>query len=291
MVLALCLTSGVARGQPATAGVADDADSVLRAEWTGPCDQADRPFFALDFYANGVVRYVGGELMREIGERSMTIGERAVRRLVARAKRIARGSEDEIGDAPPRLPYDHCVRITMHNDGEAVQASLSSREPKVVDFALTIDTQVRFAPKVCPPRGGDATPFSAANYCPEPSATLHLQSDGNCLGLHVVDAYEDGTVHYYASEVAELEGQSTRIYFDDSYDQVGTDVVDELVELVQSFQAFRMGEHSTQFRYGTREELLRFRDRIDAVTTFEWAEISAVPECPAMVDSYARVNR
>jgi hypothetical protein len=144
---------------------------------------------------------------------------------------------------------------------------------------------------ICPPRGGDATPFSGANHCTEPSVTLHLQSDGNCLGLHVVDVYEDGTVHYYASGVAERDGRPTRVYFGDSYDHVSSGVVNELSELVRSFRAFQVSEHSTQLRYGTREELLSLRDRIDVVTTFEWAEISAVPECSAMVDSYAQANR
>ena len=37
--------------------------------------------------------------------------------------------------------------------------------------------------------------------------------------------------------------------------------------------------------------LLSLRDRVDAATTFEWAEIGAASECSAMVDSYALANR
>jgi hypothetical protein len=185
---------------PLASGQATDAsDDTLSLRWAPPCDLAGEPLFAVDIDRDGNVRYVGGELAREVGVSINAVSKRAARRLFARAARVAsRASGAEVAaDPPPRLPYDHCLRFTL--PGEPVEVALSSREPSTLDFALAVDEHVHFTDLICPARAGDANPISVANYCETARVSLHLRPDDNCLGLHVVNVYENGLVHYYAA--------------------------------------------------------------------------------------------
>jgi hypothetical protein len=97
--------------------------------------------------------------------------------------------------------------------------------------------------------------------------------------LHVVDVYDDGLVHYYASDVGESDGRSRRSYFGDRYDQVSVGDVSDLSQLVRSFRVHGT-DHTSVFQYGTADGCCRvvIASRVDELR-LEYH--SRITECTA----------
>lgn len=119
--------------------------------------------------------------------------------------------------------------------------------------------------------------------------------DGRCLLMttHANAVSAEGTILLASAVGNELDdrlNRSRRIYFGDRYDQVSVGDVSDLSQLVRSFLAHET-DHTLPFQYGTADELLRLRDRIDELTSFDWAHIRASQECAGQTTSYAIAPR
>lgn len=140
---------------------------ALSVRWLPPCSVRDAsPFFAIDVFDDGTARYVGGAQAREVGERTVTLGEGRARRLVRLAVQAEGGSAELLQRKDPDERTLYCLEITMRTETSTMR--YNSEERRVQPLIRAFDRIVEERRWVCPERlrsGGERGNLFLTGFC------------------------------------------------------------------------------------------------------------------------------
>lgn len=196
VLLSLMVNSGYSLAED---GRASPAQPEVILKWLPPCStNITEPYFSIEVFADGAVRYVGGEQAREVGGRKIKIDKHWAQQLIRVARGTASGSTRVIFD-----DYDHryCLEIEK-SKGKKLVAKGAAGERRMQDVINKFSELAADNKWVCPARspGKDwnyALNYSGycGGYLERPAISFTLFDENSCSGLGG-RVYED--VIYYS---------------------------------------------------------------------------------------------
>jgi len=206
-------------------------DPVLSVAWLPPCAQPSAPAFTVDVFADGSVRYLGGQPAKELGERYSKIAVSDVRRLAQSARAVAKGS---VG-APVKLPSDerpYCLEVTLREAGTASHAKVANDTRSARRLIGTLDDVVRPAQWVCPMRQERTVsdvrfqnlPF-CGGYRARPDLSYSIFDDKGCVN-HGGRVYR----HEMYSTAAYVTAEGKALVLEDRFQSLTAQQFQELID-------------------------------------------------------------
>lgn len=285
LTVGACLTS-----------LADEPRAAVTMRWYPPCSvEALEPFFKVDIFEDGRVRFTGSEQTREQEENTTQINRAEVNGLVAKARRYVRNqsrsrsvrrSDDDSGCLVVSVGS-----ITRHSQGESEAA-----QAFVQAFIEATDT----ARWVCPERVAafyvqPSKSIKQSRFCwfakyPNEAIGFALFDRTACIN-YSVDVYFD-VIHYSATTQVTANGQqgSPIAILSEQYFSIGMSQFDELVDVVKQLNLKRPIVETTApltraGDYGTSapEDIERFKNVLDRMVNIDWV---SMPEGGATCGSY-----
>jgi hypothetical protein len=168
VAFAMMATSGSAFADEKTHIASQSAEKAptLTVEWLPPCsERKSEPYFAIDVFADGTVRYVGGPRAKEIGERTGHLSRKDTQRVLKHARQFISSDTSPVGSQSekPSLGRPYCLNVSMQ-DGRAKRSS--SELPHSQPLIQTVDELVGVKKWVCPGRTVPRTDlFLPSTYC------------------------------------------------------------------------------------------------------------------------------
>lgn len=232
-------------GKQVTPG-APELRPALTVQWLPPCSiNVSEPYFTVDVFADGTVRYVGGPQAREIGERADHISAEDARRLLKEARRFAGGSTGPLGNQSKTSTLDesYCLEVTV-KDGSTTRTKRGRSDVKHSQALIKVFDQTVHEKKwVCPSRYGvhPAVDEDLTNnlYCTDPViARLSFSDRSGCSSGHSIDFFADGTVRYFETQVhLKEQGALNRVeILNQQYKSLGPSELEQWIDLVNGFK-------------------------------------------------------
>lgn len=211
---AAALGSLVANGQPARSDASRSSAKLLFvARFASTCEPSDSPpNFQFDVYEDGRVRYFGGDLVREKGEREFRITSPEAGRLAERV-RSSLSESDFDRHHPPGLPLNwgdngkilegRCLLLTAYQNGGGSAEGTILLESDIGD---ALDDRLNRAlgvqALICPERTGGRL----SKHCDDRSFGFEVARPRETCGwVHVVNFYRDGVVHYFVDRLPDSD--------------------------------------------------------------------------------------
>jgi hypothetical protein len=218
MLLLAGLAGGCASAEIKESGqaTASNTQPAITVKWLPPCkDKIEEPYFALDVYADGKARYVGGEQARERGERIIQLRESEAQGLIASANAIRRGSKSSAFKKTDEHTPMYCLEVTDRSSGKATTVKGNAIETRMQDFISQFRMLESNSKWVCPAienfyglLEGDVMTLRGTNVCgnrDEKIFTVDFFDQSGCIS-NSVGVYHDA-VYYYAVKLSSRKGQ------------------------------------------------------------------------------------
>jgi hypothetical protein len=218
---------------------------TVTVKWLPPCSiNVSEPYFTVDVFADGAVRYMGGPQAREIGERTDHISAEDTRRLLKEARRFVSGNTGPLGNQSKRVVDEsYCLNVTVHEGATRHTKRGRSDVRQSQSLIKAFDETVHEKKWVCPSRYGVSAPeaqdLGYIRYCQnDPIARLYIADTSTCASGHDVDVFADGTIRYYAMQViANASGTARQgAILGEQYHTLSRSDFDKFIELANGIE-------------------------------------------------------
>jgi hypothetical protein len=185
---------------------------ALTVNWLPPCNEKNtEPYFWVDVFTDGRVRYVGGTQVREQGERQIQDAE-AARTLIDVTRRARLGSKKSVYKKTDNNAPDYCLEIVGREGRRNRSFRAAAVQRRMQDVISAFGKLLDANHWVCPVRASvdpDArpTPMIRTGICEESkdlAIRLGKVDELTCTG-HQIDIYRD-VVHYYVVRPTNRQG-------------------------------------------------------------------------------------
>lgn len=245
VVFALSLVTGCAAQSEVKAEAVSQLP-LLTVKWLPPCttDGAE-PFFSVDVFENGTVRYVGGSQVREIGERKTRISQQGVRRLMQAARQTSNSSTRVLRQSADDERPLYCLEIDTRLGRNTRTVKASSDERRMQGVIKAFGKLIADNKWVCPARSrlpSTKVSFDGYRFCggymAREAITFNLVDRSTCFGLRG-RVYED--VIYY-SRLQESAGKILLLPGDGDLDlSINHAEFTKLIDATRRFQLAKVG--------------------------------------------------
>jgi hypothetical protein len=249
---------------------------VLSVKWLPPCSTGvAEPYFSLDVFADGALRYLGGAQAREVGERRAEIGRRQVRQLLGAAADAQSRSTEPPSPSRASERVAYCVEVAQGGESNLLFRG-GGDEAWMQPFIGTIENTVDEKRWVCPeryPREEWAHVLYQSRYCGGYVARAALTfsiDESRCTSL--AGRVYEGLIYYkrlYKSD------SGTFVVADEGYRNAGGAEFAELIEAARRSDLAKSGIEEPNPRVdqdyfgGTSADLSRLKEILTRLLGFE----------------------
>lgn len=186
---------------------------AMTVKWLPACSGKDaEPFFSLDVFDDGTVRYEGGQQTRERGERRTHLEPQALKALVDSAKRAESGSSRSAYRKSKEDAPQYCLEVVRREKGRTHSTRAVASQMRVRNLVAALDEVVTANHWVCPARvSPEVAPDHAlkrAMICNDGKDLAIDFGETDALGCmtHQIEIYKDA-VHYYVLKLRVRNGK------------------------------------------------------------------------------------
>ena len=295
---------GVALAAAGQTTSSSEIPSALIVKWLPACSGKDvEPYFSLDVFDDGTVRYEGGPQARERGERQAHLEPQALKALLDSAKRVESGASRSAYQKSKEDAPQYCLEIVRREKGRTHTTRAVASQMRVRNLIAVLDEVITANHWVCPAR---VSPEVAPDHALKRSM---ICNDGKDLAIdfgetdalgcmtHQIEIYKDA-VHYYVLKLRVRNGQIglPHTLVAEEFRAITGPEFDRLLNMVRGLNLHQEDmlemsaapaevEHSgnrNHYFTSDKTDVERVKDVVQQITMLNWVELpSGAQRCSA----------
>ena len=266
------------------------AQPEFTVKWLPPCStNIGDPYFSVEVFDDGRVRYVGGEEARERGERQLELSREQAQALINSAREMRYGSKKATAQMPDRPLPEYCLEVSEHKKGKTIVTKAPGIEKRMQPVINAVGALVEKNKWVCPSRGTvriGPNKLGSIGFCGHEENVsvvgMTTYDKSSCI-MNSIEVYRD-VIHYTAKSFLGEAGVSRNLVslLTDEYYVINEGKFTQILNTAKTLVDPLDPEQQYIGDYGSSkpEAVLLLKQAIDKVVSIKLAELpEGTPVC------------